>query len=209
MRRGGPGARTSNSLMSFQTHRSSVSALERPSHQGTPQWLGTPAARGRLCHFSIFPQEGGELRAQVRHSNLNPQTLPPLCVRWRMFAWRRSRGGCREAQPCTRHSPAGLTRSDQHCSLSAVAAATCHQSASPRCVARTPAAAPHPPAAIAAPKRKGKHWGEVMSPKVGPEPQTDRRMDGEFRGKLRPRPRDHNLEWGELAQNAGTLLEVA
>lgn len=42
------------------------------------------------------------------------------------------------------------------CSLFAVPAATCHQSASPQCAARTPAAAPHPLAAIVAPKRKGR-----------------------------------------------------
>ncbi|XP_077836426.1 echinoderm microtubule-associated protein-like 2 isoform X17 [Macaca mulatta] len=48
----------------------------------------------------------------------------------------------------------------------AVSAATCHQSAWPRCAARTPAAGPHPPAATVAPKRKGKDWGEDGSVKM-------------------------------------------
>lgn len=55
------------------------------------------------------------------------------------------------------HSPAGLVGSALTvCSLFAVPAATCHQSASPRCAAKTLAVAPHPLAATVAPKRKGK-----------------------------------------------------
>lgn len=62
-----------------------------------------------------------------------------------------------------RFSPASITRplTSQApaltvCSLFVVPAATCLRSAWPQCAARTPAVAPHPLAAIAAPKRKGK-----------------------------------------------------
>ena len=56
--------------------------------------------------------------------------------------------------------------------LFAVPAATCHQSASPRCAARIPAAAPHPLAAIVAPKRKGKCGRRSpAADSVGPRPR--------------------------------------
>lgn len=71
------GSRT-HPLLSSSLHPSSVSALERPSHQDAPQWLSTPAARGRLCHVPFLPQEGGDFRAQVRHETGIPASFKTL-----------------------------------------------------------------------------------------------------------------------------------
>lgn len=67
------------------------------------------------------------------------------------------------------------------CSVFAAPAAICHQSASPPCAARTPAAAPHLPAVTAAPKRKGRclGWGHVTEG-AARTPDSHGRGDGEF-----------------------------
>lgn len=144
-------------------HPSSVSALERPSHQDAPQWLRAPAARGRVRHIPFLPQEGGDLWAQVRQESQDPSLLQDLvgdrvCMERDGLGYLNSISGrCGQVLARLRtRLLASQTPALAVCSLFAVPAATCHRSASPRCAERTPAAAPHPLAAIVAPKRKGK-----------------------------------------------------
>lgn len=76
-------------------------------------------------------------------------------------------------------SPAGLPGSAPTvCSVVfTVPAATCHQNASPRCAAKTPAAAPRPLAATVAPKRKGECRGRGQVTDCGAK-TSDRHRKG-------------------------------
>lgn len=103
---------------------SSVSALERPSHQDASQWRGASAARGRLCHLPILPQEGGDLRAQVRHGGRGPEPPPRPRGRRRLFIRRGTGSGARTPamESARRFSPAShtglLTSQAPNCVLS-------------------------------------------------------------------------------------------